>query len=99
MAEWHLYVVRARDGTLYTGIATDVDRRIAEHEANRGAKYLRGRGPLEVAFRSEIGSRDLALRAERRFKGLPKPAKEKIVETQPQPHRLLAMLSIDSGDG
>jgi putative endonuclease len=96
---WHLYVVRARDGTLYTGIATDVDRRIAEHEANRGSKYLRGRGPLEVAFRSEIGDHELALRVERRFKGLSKPVKEQIVRARPRPSRLLALLSIEAGDG
>ena len=45
---WHLYLVRTREGDLYTGIAKDVERRIAEHErpGARGAKYLRGRGPI-----------------------------------------------------
>ncbi|TMQ51857.1 MAG: GIY-YIG nuclease family protein, partial [Candidatus Eisenbacteria bacterium] len=47
---WHVYIVRTRDGTLYTGITIDVERRLAEHRADggRGARYLRGRQPLEI---------------------------------------------------
>jgi predicted GIY-YIG superfamily endonuclease len=47
---WHLYVVRCRGGELYTGIATDVVRRLSEHESGAGAKYLRGKGPLALVF-------------------------------------------------
>jgi len=48
MSDWYLYIVRCRDGTLYTGISTDVDRRLAEHRqgGNAGARYLKGRAPL-----------------------------------------------------
>ena len=50
MPGWYLYMVRCRDGNLYTGIATDVARRFADHQANKGAKYLRGKGRLEAGF-------------------------------------------------
>jgi putative endonuclease len=80
-AEWYLYMVRCRDGKLYTGIATDIERRIAEHRAGKGAKYLRGRAPLKLVFKRKIGSRSLALKAERLIKKLPKSAKEMLVAT------------------
>jgi len=64
---------------LYTGIATDVERRFAEHQANKGAKYFRGRGPLQLVFKKQIGKKELALKIERLVKKLPKLKKEKIV--------------------
>ena len=76
---WSIYMLRCGDGSIYTGIATDVERRLAEHRADGGAKYLRGRGPLEVVFQSEIGSRSLATRAEVRIKRLSRSAKEKFI--------------------
>lgn len=77
--EWYLYMVRCRDGKLYTGIATDIERRIAEHQAGKGAKYLRGRAPLKLVFRKKIGPRSLALKVEQAIKKLPKCRKETIV--------------------
>lgn len=81
MAEWFVYIVRCGDGTLYTGTATDVRRRIAEHarHAGRGAKYLRGRGPLRLVFARAIGGRGLALRVESRIKKLSKARKEALI--------------------
>jgi putative endonuclease len=79
-AEWYLYMVRCRDGKLYTGIATDIERRIAEHQAGKGAKYLRGRTPLKLVFKKKIGSRSLALKVEQAIKKLPKCRMEKIIE-------------------
>jgi len=75
-------MVRCRDGTLYTGIAKDVSRRFEEHEFNRGkgAKYLRGRGPLELVFKKAAGARGLALRVERKIKRLPKSSKEALIQ-------------------
>jgi len=69
---------------LYTGIATDVERRLAEHKQNigSGSKYLRGRGPLELVFQKIIGSRSLALRVENRVKQLPKAKKEALVTAE-----------------
>jgi putative endonuclease len=77
--EWYLYMVRCRGGNLYTGIATDIDRRLAEHQTGKGAKYLRGRAPLQLAFKEKIGRRSLALKIERLIKRLPKNRKERIV--------------------
>lgn len=90
---WSLYVVRTRDGQLYTGIALDVERRLEDHRAGRGAKYLRGRGPLEVAYRVEVGERGLALRLERRLKRLERTAKETVVSEAPVLEALRARLA------
>jgi len=78
-AEWYVYMVRCRGGALYTGIARDVERRVAAHRAGRGAKYLRGRGALEVVFRQAVGSRGAALKLERSVKRLSKAQKEALV--------------------
>ena len=78
---WHVYVVRCAGGTLYTGIATDVERRFVEHAEGRGAKYLRGRAPLELVAHSQVGARGLALRVEHRIKRLARAAKESLIES------------------
>jgi putative endonuclease len=82
MAAWSVYMVRCGDGSLYTGIASDVKRRFAEHEAggSRCARYLRGRGPLSLVFKRKLGSHSNAARAEARIKKLPKCRKEALVE-------------------
>lgn len=82
-------MVRCRDGKLYTGIAIDIERRIAEHQAGKGAKYLRGRAPLRLVFKRKIGSRSLALKVEQLIKKLPKREKEMIVATGIELNRVL----------
>lgn len=72
-------MVRCHGESLYTGIATDINRRFAEHQSGKGAKYLRGRAPLKLAFSEKIGKRSLALKLERLIKRLPKNMKERIV--------------------
>ncbi|MDH3713861.1 MAG: GIY-YIG nuclease family protein [Gammaproteobacteria bacterium] len=96
MYEWHLYILRTRHGTLYTGIATDVARRLLEHTGSRtrGAKYLRSRMPLKLAYQTKIGDQALALRAERQIKRLPRQRKEDIVTASPDSEQLLTMLGI-----
>jgi putative endonuclease len=81
MLDWHLYLIRCRDGSLYTGITTDVARRFAEHQGNGGpgAKYLQGRRPLALVFQKQIGSRGLALMVESRVKKLSKARKEELI--------------------
>lgn len=81
MLDWHLYLIRCRDGSLYTGITTDVARRLAAHQGNgdTGAKYLRGRGPLVLVFQKKLGSRSLALGVESRVKKLSKARKEELI--------------------
>ena len=77
-----VYLIRCRDKTLYTGISTDVVRRFAQHEGggSTGSKYLRGRGPLSLVFKKDVGTRSQALRVERRVKRLSKVNKEKLIK-------------------
>ena len=84
MPDWYIYLVRCRDGTLYTGISTDVERRFAQHQGSgsAGSKYLKGRGPLKLVFQEKLGSRSLALSVERRVKGMSKAKKEKLIKVR-----------------
>ena len=92
---WSLYLVRRADGSLYTGIALDVERRFAEHAAGqRGAKALRGRGPLELVYQAEIGDRAVAQGLEHRVKRLAKSEKEQIVLSGPTGATLLARFGL-----
>jgi putative endonuclease len=61
---WRVYILRCADGTLYTGVTTDLDRRLAAHTTGRGARYTRGRGPFRVLVVEDAGSRGDALRRE-----------------------------------
>lgn len=61
---WYLYILECKDGTLYTGITDDVERRIAQHNGGTGAKYTRGRGPVKLLYREECGSRSDASKRE-----------------------------------
>lgn len=72
----YLYILRCRDGSLYTGIAKDVERRLAQHRAGRASRYTRSRLPVELAWRCEIATWSEALREERRIKGLTRRQKE-----------------------
>lgn len=83
MPDWYLYMVRCHDGSLYTGITSNVARRFAEHQENSssGAKYLRGRGPLMLVFQKKLGGRSLALGVESKVKKLSKAKKEELIRT------------------
>ncbi|WP_281201755.1 GIY-YIG nuclease family protein [Pseudohongiella acticola] len=78
---WSVYLVRCSDDSLYTGIATDVSRRFAEHQAQgaKTARYLRGRAPLALVFHCPAGDRSAALKLEYRIKQLPKADKLRLV--------------------
>ena len=73
---WFVYLVRCADGTLYTGIALDVAARIAAHDAGKGARYTRGRGPLALCATRRCDTKGEALRLERTIKRLPRSRKE-----------------------
>ncbi len=79
MADWYLYILKCRDGTLYTGITTDVERRLAEHRQGKGARYLKGRAPLALMLQKKVGDKRLALRLENRVKRLSRPQKENLI--------------------
>jgi len=94
---YSLYVLRTRGGALYTGVATDVERRLKEHEAGeRGAKYLRSKGPLTLVYSVPLGDRALAQKAEQRIKALPKVRKEALVATAPGAEELLRLLGLET---
>ena len=76
---WKLYILRCGDGSLYTGITTDVQARFQAHSCGKGAKYTRGRGPLELAYSEECGSHSDALKRELEIKGLSREEKERFI--------------------
>ena len=77
---WYVYILRCGDGTLYTGITDDVERRFAAHQAGRGAKYTRGRGPLELVYTEEVPDKSAALKREIQLKRLPREKKLHLIE-------------------
>ena len=81
---WYLYILRCGDGTLYTGITNDVEKRLAAHRAGKGAKYTRGRGPLELVYQEELPDHSAALRREREIKSMSRQEKEKQIQKTPE---------------
>ncbi|MCD8008871.1 MAG: GIY-YIG nuclease family protein [Clostridiales bacterium] len=77
---WWVYMVRCGDGTLYTGIAADVDRRAEVHNRGQGAKYTRSRLPVQVVYREEQPSKGEALRREKAIKRLTRREKLKLID-------------------
>ena len=82
---WYLYILRCGDGTLYTGITTDVEKRLEAHRAGKGAKYTRGRSPLEVVYREECATHSDALKRELEIKRLTRAEKEEMIEKSRRP--------------
>ncbi|RLM21729.1 hypothetical protein BIY29_13300 [Brenneria alni] len=80
---WYLYILRTATGLLYTGITTDVTRRLVQHQSGKGAKALRGKGELTLVFQCLAGNRSSALKLEYRIKQLNKGQKERLVQDQP----------------
>ena len=71
-SNWYLYILRCKDGSLYTGITTDVEKRLELHRSGKGAKYTRGRSPLELVYSEECGDHSTALKRELQIKALPR---------------------------
>ena len=76
---WKLYILRCGDGSLYTGITTDVAKRLEVHRSGKGAKYTRGRGPLELVYEEECGDHSAALKREHEIKSMSRQEKEKML--------------------
>jgi putative endonuclease len=72
---WYFYVLSCKDLTLYTGVTTDVDRRVKEHNAKKGAKYTRGRTPVRLFYYREMKDRSSAQKLENAFKKLSRSKK------------------------
>lgn len=73
--QWFVYILRCGDGSVYTGITTDVERRLEMHRSGKGAKYTRGRGPLETVYRERCATHSDALKREWAIKSLPREEK------------------------
>lgn len=78
---WYLYILRCGDGTLYTGITTDVEARLEAHRSGKGAKYTRGRGPLELVYREECGDHSQALKRELAVKAMSREEKQNLINS------------------
>ena len=80
--DWTVYILQCADGTLYTGITNDLERRMAEHEAGQGAKYTKGRGPLRLVYQEYCPERGIAAKREVEIKSLDRKAKLLLVSTK-----------------
>ena len=78
---WWLYMVRMADGRLYTGITTDVARRFSQHVNGKGARALRGKGPLTLVWQQQVGAHSVALKLEYRLKRWRKARKEALINS------------------
>lgn len=87
---WQVYIILCSDGTLYTGITTDIARRLRQHGTGSGAKYFRGRRPEEVLFLEGGHDRSSASKRELYIKGLSRAGKQALLQTaaKPVPHLL-----------
>ena len=76
---WYLYILRLSDNSLYTGITTDVERRLEEHREGEGSKYVRSRLPCDLVYREKHEDRSSALKKEAEIKKMSKEGKEELV--------------------
>ena len=77
---WYVYMLRCRDGSLYTGYTDDVSRRLAVHQSGKGAKYTRSRLPVELVYQEEFSDKSAALKREIAIKKLRKSQKEAMIQ-------------------
>jgi len=80
MAEWYVYMLLCSDQSLYTGVATDIEARVATHNAGKGAKYTRGRLPVKLVYYERIGAHGAALSREHAIKRLRRAAKRQLMD-------------------
>jgi putative endonuclease len=81
MSDWSVYMLQCADDTLYTGVAKDVDHRVAQHNEGKGAKYTRGRGPVTLLWSMSGLTRGEALKEEFRIKQLSRKQKLEQIKT------------------
>lgn len=79
--KWTVYILKCADRTLYTGVTTDLERRIAMHQSGKGAKYTRGRGPFKLLFTKTHRTKSAALRHEAAIKKLKRKEKISLCKT------------------
>ncbi len=79
--EYTVYILRCADDTLYTGITTDLQRRLAQHNRGTAAKYTRGRGPVTPVYWESVSNKGAALRRELEIKALSREEKLRLIGT------------------
>ncbi|MWN06598.1 putative endonuclease [Gilliamella bombicola] len=93
VSNWFLYIVRTANQLLYTGITTDVARRLQQHQSGKGAKCLKGHQDLTVVYQIFIGDKSIALKLEYKIKQLSKQKKEALVKNRPNFDELLKLIN------
>lgn len=78
---YYVYMLRCRDGSLYSGITTDLERRLKVHNSGKGAKYTRSRLPVALAYYEEAEDKSAALKREVELKKLTHPQKEALIRS------------------
>ncbi|MEZ9402164.1 GIY-YIG nuclease family protein [Vibrio cyclitrophicus] len=78
-ADWVVYLIRNKNKALYCGVTNNLERRFEQHQQGKGAKALKGKGPLKLVWSFSVGSKSEALKTEYAIKQLPKSRKEKLV--------------------
>ena len=82
---WHVYMVRCSDGTLYTGITNDLEKRIEAHNSGKdGARYTRSRRPVKLVYSEQVKSKSAAAKLEYRIKTLTRSKKKEMIEDRVQ---------------
>ena len=85
---YYVYLLRCADGTLYTGFTNDLARRLAVHNAGKGAKYTRGRRPVELVYWESFSNKSSALRREYAIKRLPRGQKLALIQSAALPYEI-----------
>ena len=80
MKQWCVYILRCGDGTFYTGMTDDFPNRLQKHRSGKGAKYTRGRGPIEPVYHEPVVDRSAALRREWEIKHFTREEKRRLIE-------------------
>ncbi|MBL0209453.1 MAG: GIY-YIG nuclease family protein [Holophagaceae bacterium] len=81
MSTWHVYILRCGDGSFYTGISPDVEARLQAHQAGKGARYTKGRGPFVLVYQESAGTQAEATRREREVKRLTREQKQTLIRS------------------
>ena len=80
---WYVYMVRCNDGTLYTGITNDLEKRIAAHNSGKdGARYTRSRRPVKLVFSEEVDSKSTAAKLEYKIKKMTRAKKKEMINSE-----------------